>query len=754
VALVLLALLAFALPTVITLNLKHAGEDGIRAENHLQSYITEMQIQDGLEWRVISGRISAPEVRQEIIASRSRAAAHLAESLRLGLSAAATAEIAAATRLYTQAVDREGQLLARGDSQAALRVDQARVDPSFRQVTTLLDVKTSQLSAQARQAQRLGDAGVLLTVLLSLVLVSLVQSRRRRVEVRNQAMLQSEARYRTLIDKSSDLVLVVDRAGSASFASPSAERLLSCGERDRPGESTATGAGGIDLLAAVDPQDRGRLSAALGMAGGASTSIGEFRLSGEHGSGTFELTMQDLTADPSVGGLVLTGHDVTDRLVLHHEMEHRALHDHLTGLPNRALLFDRFEQALLSAERSGTSVGLLLLDLERFKEVNDTFGHHYGDELLRQIGPRLAGVLREVDTIARLGGDEFAILLLDVTGVEAALDVAAKLLATLAAPFHVEGVDLDVEASIGVVISGEHGRDVIALMQHADVAMYVAKTQHLGASAYDPAVDGHSASKLAIVGDLRRALEGDELVLYYQPKVSISSGDLVGAEALVRWKHPRDGLVLPDAFIPIAERTGLIGPLTRQVLDAALAQARTWLDGGRPLPVAVNLSVRNLHDEHFAELVAGLLATHRVPARLLELEVTESAIMTDPAQACLMLEKLSALGIRLSLDDFGVGYTSLSQLKALPVDEIKIDHSFITTMTSERSDSLIVQSVISLGHNLGMTLVAEGVETEATLLALAGFGCDVAQGLHLCEPLTAAAFDTWNTPREVARPGA
>jgi diguanylate cyclase (GGDEF)-like protein len=747
--LALLAVVAFALTALVTLNLKHAGENGIRAQNHLQSYISEMQTQDGLEWRVISGRMTVPTVRDEIAASHRRAGAHLAEALAAGLSTGAASDITGLTHRYQREVDLEMRLLGLGRTREAVAMDQTRVDPLFGQITGLLDVQTAQLFAQANRAQRLGDAGVLLTVLLSLILVSLVQSRRR-VEVRNEAIRQSEARYRTLIDKSSDLVLVVDRAGQASFASPSAERMLisdtegrSSTVADTPDDTDRTEAGPVDFLAAVDPMDRERLLAALQTPPAAGRSIGEFRLSGSHRSATFEVTLHDLTADPSVGGLVLTAHDVTDRLALHREMEHRALHDELTGLPNRALLFDRFERALLSARRSRTSVGLLLLDLERFKEVNDTFGHHHGDELLRQIGPRLADQLRGVDTIARLGGDEFAVLLLDVNEVDAAIEIATHLLATLAIPFHIEGVELEVEASIGVVLSGEHGQDVITLMQHADIAMYVAKTQHLGVFAYDPNVGGHSASKLAMVSDLRRALDSDELVLHYQPKVDISTGDLIGAEALVRWQHPADGFILPHDFILVAERTGLINPLTRHVLDTALAQARAWVDSGRPLPISVNLSARNLHDEHFAELVGDLLAAHDIPAHLLELEVTESAIMLDPERARQMLEELSALGIRLSLDDFGVGYSSLSQLKALPISEIKIDRSFVTTMTWDRNDSLIVQSVISLGHNLGLTLVAEGVESEKTLTALAGFGCDVAQGNHIGEPLTAAAFDTW-----------
>jgi diguanylate cyclase (GGDEF)-like protein/PAS domain S-box-containing protein len=563
----------------------------------------------------------------------------------------------------------------------------------------------------------------------------------------HQAERRSEARYRALIDQSSDLVVVVDRDGRADFLSPSAERLLA------PREDTASGGlaqnDPFDFVTAVDPKDRAHFTTALQAAVPGRMSGGEFRIGGKHGISTFEMTVQDLTADPSVGGLVLTGHDVTDRLALHLEMEHRALHDELTGLPNRALLFDRFEQALLGAERDGTNVGLLLLDLDRFKEVNDTFGHHYGDELLRQVGPRLGGVLRGVDTIARLGGDEFAVLLPDVHGVDDAANVAASLLAALAAPFKIEGVDMDVEASIGVVISGEHGTDAITLMQHADIAMYIAKTQHLGVFTYNPATDGHSATKLAMVGDLRRALDRHELVLYYQPKVSVTTGDLVGAEALVRWQHPEQGLVFPDAFIPLAERTGLIGPLTQYVLDAALTQARIWLDAGRPVPIAVNLSARNLHDEHFADKVAALLVAHDVPAALFELEVTESAIMIDPVRARQTLEHLSAIGCRLSIDDFGAGYTSLSQLTSMPISEIKIDRSFVMRMADDPSSALIVSSVVELGHNLGMTLVAEGVETKGNLTELAGLGCDVAQGYHLSRAIPADAFDLWSAGRPI-----
>jgi len=423
--------------------------------------------------------------------------------------------------------------------------------------------------------------------------------------------------------------------------------------------------------------------------------------------------------------------------------EHQAAHDALTGLPNRLLLGDRFDQALRAESRTGAATGLLLIDLDRFKEVNDTLGHHVGDQLLKQVGLRLEGALRVTDTVARLGGDEFAVLLPLVGTLDAAQAVARQLQAALGRPFPVDGLDLEVEASIGVVLSGLHGADRTELMQRADIAMYVAKQRSLGVTAYSPDDDGHSPERLALLGDLRRALAGSELFLHYQPKVSLSTGDVCGVEALLRWQHPERGLVPPDAFIPLAENTGLIGPLTAYVLDLALAQARRWLDAGAPLQVAVNLSARNLLDDELDRLVADLLDRHGVPARLLTLEVTESAIMSEPVRAKAVLERLHALGVPLSIDDFGAGYTSLGQLKDLPVSELKVDRSFVLTMRSDGSNSTIVRSVVELGHNLGLTAVAEGVEDRETLEQLTGFACDVAQGYHLSRPLTADALDAW-----------
>jgi diguanylate cyclase len=420
---------------------------------------------------------------------------------------------------------------------------------------------------------------------------------------------------------------------------------------------------------------------------------------------------------------------------------HDAHHDALTGLPNRILFAERVEQALVARAGTDAGVALLLVDLDRFKEINDTFGHQCGDELIVQVGVRLSGAVSGLDSVARLGGDEFGVLLPDVQSVENAVETATTLRAALAAPFPVDGIDLDVEGSVGVAVSGHHGQDTVTLLQRADIAMYVAKDQSRGIFVYDPAADRHSPAKLAVLGDLRRALHRSELVLHYQPKVNISTGDLVGAEALVRWHHPQHGLVMPDAFMPFAEHTGLIGPLTRSILNEALAQARAWCEQGRPLTVAVNLWARNLLDEHLPDQVAELLAAHEVAPKLLVLEVTETAVVTEPLRAQQLLKRLSALGIRISIDDFGAGYTSLGQLKTLPVSELKIDRSFVTTMTADDRNALIVQSVIDLGHNLGLSIVAEGVEDEQTFTALAALKCDVAQGYYITRPMSAEALD-------------
>ena len=424
---------------------------------------------------------------------------------------------------------------------------------------------------------------------------------------------------------------------------------------------------------------------------------------------------------------------------------HESLHDPLCGLPNRTLLQERLDDALRTDRLARTRTALLLIDLDRFKDINDTFGHQYGDELLREVASRLSKTLRDIDTVARLGGDEFAVIVPAVTSLPDAMEVAVRLREALSPSFRVFGVDLNVGASIGVVVSGEHGQNTGTLMQRADIAMYAAKNQGMGVHAYSPDINTHSPERLALIGELREALSNRGLHLHYQPKISVDTGELIGAEALLRWQHPTRGLISAGEFIPLAEHTELIGPLTKYILDAALGQARRWRDSGRAIPVAVNLSARNLLDVRLPDLVSGLLASHEIGPELLVLEVTESALMTDPLRARKSLDLLATSGVRISIDDFGAGYTSLSQLKTLPVSELKIDGSFVKTMTDEPVNALIVESVIELGHNLGLSIVAEGVETERALSWLKGMGCDIAQGYYVSPPLTAHAFASYLT---------
>ena len=420
-------------------------------------------------------------------------------------------------------------------------------------------------------------------------------------------------------------------------------------------------------------------------------------------------------------------------------LRRQATHDALTGLPNRMLLEDRIERALALPARGQHELAVLFIDLDRFKEINDTLGHAYGDELLRQVALRLREVLRHGDTLARLGGDEFAVLLPNVQDRGSVELVADRLRDALHRSFSAGGTTLDVEASIGVALSSEHGTTADELLASADIAMYSAKEHKAGAVFFDPQDRVNTPSRLTILGDLRRALEAcDQLSLHFQPKHALDDERLIGVEALLRWQHPERGNVPPADFIELAEGTGIIHRLTERVLREALAQSRRWVHAGHYVPIAVNLSTRCLLDTHLPEHVGALLAEFDVPPELLRLEVTESAVMGDPARATDVLQRLHDLGVRLSIDDFGTGYTSMAYLRRLPVDELKVDRSFVTSMTSNEHDAVLVRTAIDLGHNLGLTIVAEGVENAGHVAALRALDCDIAQGDHYARPMPAA----------------
>ncbi len=421
---------------------------------------------------------------------------------------------------------------------------------------------------------------------------------------------------------------------------------------------------------------------------------------------------------------------------------HQALHDSLTGLANRVLFHDRVGRAVLAAERDGGELAVLVMDLDRFKEINDTLGHAFGDRVLIEMGNRLQATLRGVDSIARLGGDEFAVLLPGASA-DSVPEVAARVCAALEQPFVLDGLPLQLEASIGISLFPAHARDVDGLIQRADVAMYVAKNATHAYAIYDLAHDRHEPRRLTLVSELRRAIDERELVLYYQPKVELRDGRVTGVEALVRWRHPERGLVGPDEFIDAVQETSLIRPFTLYVIDEALRQCGAWASEGHELGVAVNVSPRNLIDASFPDNVAQLLENWKVPPERLELEITESAIIADPFRMKAVLERLSGMGLRLSVDDFGTGYTSLGYLTRLPIDELKIDRSFVANMTSSEDDAVIVRSTIDLGRNLGLEVVAEGVEHPEIWERLQGMGCDIAQGFLMSRPVPADELTSW-----------
>jgi diguanylate cyclase (GGDEF)-like protein len=475
----------------------------------------------------------------------------------------------------------------------------------------------------------------------------------------------------------------------------------------------------------------------------ALAALGVLVYGGLHGAPAVAVLLAAGAALASMGRTALTVADIR-RLA---EARRQATTDELTGLPNRRHLDRRLGHHLADATHRGTSVALLLIDLDGFKELNDTLGHRAGDVVLEQIGPRLRAVLRAGDDLARLGGDEFAVILPDADDAEAA---ARRIRRALEAGLTVDGIDVRIGASIGIALFPEHGDDAETLLQRADVAMYQAKGARNGHAFYERDRDRNSRERLALIGELRDAIGTDQLVLHFQPKLEVETGAVRDVEALVRWNHPERGLLGPGAFVPLAEQTGVMGALTEHVLDAALRQVAEWYGKGIDLSVAVNVSAATLLDAGWATDLAGALVRHGVPASRLRIEITEDALMGDADRALRVVESLVATGIGVSVDDFGTGYSSLGLLKHLPVDELKIDRTFIRDLLADEADAAIVQSVVDLGGRLDLRTVAEGVEDAETLDRIASYGVTTAQGFHIARPLPAAELERWLAARAVA----
>jgi len=430
-------------------------------------------------------------------------------------------------------------------------------------------------------------------------------------------------------------------------------------------------------------------------------------------------------------------------VALEHKAAHDATHDTITDLPNRILLLDRLEQAIQTVRRQKSMLALLILDIDNFKEINETLGHFSGDRILKQIVSRLRGVVRKSDTLARMGGDEFAIILPMVPKEEDIIHVIKKIQKIFIEPFSLEGLSLEVQYCIGVAIFPQHGKEVDTIIQRANVAQCAAQQSFHKFVIYSSNLDKQSPHRLTMTGELRQAIENDELVLHFQPKINVQSNSVTGVEALVRWQHPEHGFMPPDDFIPVAERTGLIKPLSIWVLNHALGQGEKWHKQNLKLNIAINLSPTTFLDPELPDLIIGMLSLYDIPADFVTLEITEGCMIKNPDLAMEILNQLTNKGIKVSIDDFGTGYSSLVYLKQMPANEVKIDKSFVTDMLKNENDAVIVKSIIDLGHNLGLKVVAEGVEDMKTAIQLKSLGCDLLQGFYFSKPLSSDNFLNW-----------
>ncbi|HZQ77247.1 MAG TPA: EAL domain-containing protein [Acidimicrobiia bacterium] len=585
---------------------------------------------------------------------------------------------------------------------------------------------------------------VLLLIVLRQVLTlrenfALVRNLEERVESRTSELRRGEERFRSLVQNSSDVVTIADADGTIRYLSPSVRRVFGYEYRDLLGTS---------LAALIAPKQRGDFREALWQSavepGG--PTVGEFLVVDSGGRvRPAEITITNLIDDPNVGGLVLNTRDIGDQKRLQDELSHQAFHDSLTGLANRALFKDRVEHALLRTRRRRRPLAVLFLDLDRFKAINDSFGHASGDALLTAVSQRLSGCVRAEDTVARLGGDEFAVLVENLAG-DAELElVAERIRDTFREPIVIDGRELVVAASVGIALSHTGDETADDLLRNADLAMYRAKSGGGGARLYHPEMHAGIIERLELESDLRHALAREELYLVYQPIVDLATGRVSGAEALLRWQHPVRGVVSPVEFIPVAESTGLIVPIGEWVLRQACRDARRWSDlpGGEQLSVSVNLSGRQLQTSELASVVPqALLEAGLAPERLM-LEMTESVMIDGDDETLAVLHELRRLGLRLGLDDFGTGYSSLSYLHRFPIDVIKIDRSFVERLTGEGDEASLADSIVRIAHGLRVTTVAEGIEDRAQLRALQTMGCDHGQGYHFARPMSGADFERY-----------
>ncbi len=557
---------------------------------------------------------------------------------------------------------------------------------------------------------------------------------------KSDGMQESEARFRALVQNSFDIITIHDEGGVTVYESPAASRMLGY----PPGSLI-----GKTPFETVHPKDVARARDAFTAVLRGETSPLPTVMRFRHADGSWihlEVLGNNLLEHPGIRGIVLTSRDVTERKRAEERVQYLANYDVLTSLPNRFLMQDRLTQAVAQAHRNRLRVGLMHIDLDRFKVVNETLGHYVGDALLKQAAERIRKLIREGDTVARTGGDEFTIVFPNVTSLPALSISAERLLEDLARPFPGEGQDLFVSASLGISLYPDDAGTVDELIKHADAAMYSAK--HLGRNNYQfftADLNREVQDRMLIEGGLRTAIQRDELSLVFQPKIDLATRRVIGAEALLRWNHPKLGMISPARFVPVAEEAGLVGAIGEWVLRTACRQIRKWQDAGLSLQIAVNVSARQFQQYNVADLVLSVMRESGVRAEHLEVELTESAVMHDAENSIITLKRLADSGVQIAIDDFGTGYSSLSYLKRLPLDVLKIDQSFVRDISSDPNDAAIVRAIITLARSLGIKVIAEGVENEAQLAFLNAYGCHYGQGYLFGKPLSIVDFESMLT---------
>jgi len=730
--------------------LRARADDGRRAEILLVRLEGLTHEQFAQLARAVGEREAAREVLADVRRSRADFDETLAELRRISPVERRLPALSQDLRQFRHSADLIFAMVGVGEPSLAASYLRAQ---GVQSAGLLLDQLSRAAEASGAEARRLelgGQVGSLVVLLLAAVIIWLLVRQADRARSRAQwaaAQVSNHERFRSLVQNSSDVITVVEADGTVVYQTPSVKQVFGY-------EPEALL--GTELQLFLHPDDVDAVMATLTSPQGIGFERIECRV--RHADGRYrwvETAFSDRLEDPRVRGVILNTRDITERKELEDQLAYQAFHDSLTGLANRALFRDRVDHALARMRRQQRPIAVLLLDIDGFKNVNDSLGHAFGDAFLQAVAARILGLLRPSDTAARLGGDEFAILLEDLVGPGGAALVADRVLEALRTPLFVGGKEVVAPASVGITIAESNSSDADDLLRNADVAMYTAKSRGRDrCELFKPSMHEAMLERLDIEADLRRSVERQEFVLHYQPTVNLTSGRLSGVEALVRWDCASRGLVAPGVFIPVAEETGLIVLLGAWVLEQACLQAVEWdaeFGPGNLDAMSVNLSARQLQDDELVPTVARILASTGMEAHRVVLEITESTVMSDPEAMVARLHELKALGVRLAIDDFGTGYSSMSYLCNLPIDILKIDRSFVHGVRSEPQKTGIVRTIVELGRILNLQTVAEGIELEEELDELRSLQCDFGQGFWFAPPLPAAAAARVLADEAVAR---